>query len=77
MVMLQCARLGLAGAAVGWLSAIGLTRLLASLLYGVKPADPISFLAAPLLLGSVALIGAWVPALRASRVDPGTALRSE
>jgi putative ABC transport system permease protein len=77
MVILQCGRLALAGAAIGCLCAIGLTRFLANLLYGVKPEDPMSFLAAPLVLGSVALLAAWIPALRASRVDPSAALRSE
>ena len=77
MVMLQCVRLALAGTLLGWLAAFGLGRFLASLLYGVKPGDPVSFLAAPLILASVALAGAWIPAVRASRVDPNTALRSE
>ena len=62
--------IGLAGAAV-------LTRLLSSLLYGVKPADPVTFVAAPALLGLVALGACAMPALRASRVDPAEALRQE
>jgi putative ABC transport system permease protein len=76
MVILQCGWLALAGTAIGSLAALGLSRFLASLLYGVKPFDPASLLAAPLVLGSVALFAALVPALRASRVDPNTALRS-
>lgn len=62
--------LGLAGAAV-------LTRSLAAVLYGVKPADPVTFLAAPAVLAAVALVACTGPALRASRVDPAEALRQE
>ncbi len=62
--------IGLAGSAV-------LTRSLASLLYGVKPADPITFVGAPALLALVALAACALPAMRASRVDPAEALRQE
>jgi len=77
MVVFETARLAIVGVAIGAPSAAGLTRFLGSLLYGVKPGDPASFLAVPLVLGSVALVAAWIPALRASRVDPSTALRTE
>jgi ABC-type antimicrobial peptide transport system permease subunit len=50
---------------------------IASLLYGVKARDPISFLAALLLMGGAALAASWIPAFRASRIDPIVALRSE
>jgi ABC-type lipoprotein release transport system permease subunit len=64
-------------ATIGRISAAGLARFLASLLYGVKPDDPVSFLVVPLVLGSVAFVAAWIPAVRASRVDPSVALRAE
>jgi len=61
---------GLAGAAV-------LTRSIGSLLFGVKPLDPVTFLAAPALLALIALVACSVPAMRAARVDPAVALRQE
>lgn len=54
-----------------------LTRLLASFLFGVTATDPITFLVTPLLLGAVALVAVWIPAHRATRVDPMTVLRLE
>jgi putative ABC transport system permease protein len=77
MVAFESARLASAGVAIGTISAAGLARFLASLLYGVKPDDPVSFLVVPLVLGSVAFVAAWIPAVRASRVDPSVALRAE
>jgi putative ABC transport system permease protein len=70
-------RLALIGAAVGIAAALGLTRLIASFLFGVKPWDPMTFVAVPLLLTAVALLAVWVPAFRASKVDPIQALRAE
>ncbi|MGH9821791.1 MAG: ABC transporter permease [Blastocatellia bacterium] len=66
-----------AGLAIGILAAIGLTRFLSSLLFGVKALDPLSLLIAAGLLGCVALVACAAPALRASRVDPLEALRQE
>jgi ABC-type antimicrobial peptide transport system permease subunit len=65
------------GVAVGLLGAWGLSRALASMLYGVTSTDPLTFVGTALLLTLVALTATWVPARRASRVDPVEALRSE
>jgi putative ABC transport system permease protein len=70
-------RLALAGCVVGAGAALALGRLLASFLFGVRPADPPVLLAVALLLVGVALLAAWLPARRAARVDPLTALRAE
>ena len=67
----------LAGLVVGILGAVALTRLVANELFGVKPTDPLTFVAVSLLLALVALIACAVPAWRATRVDPLIALRSE
>ena len=77
MVVIQGMRLVLVGIAIGIGSAFGLTRLLASFLYGVKPFDPMAFTAIPLVLGCVALAAVWLPARQASRLDPVQALRYE
>jgi putative ABC transport system permease protein len=71
--------LALAGGGVlgGVLAALALTRLMQGLLYEVKPVDPITFAAVPAALIAVAIAASAVPALRATRVSPLTALRSE
>jgi ABC-type antimicrobial peptide transport system permease subunit len=77
MVVMQGMRLVLIGIVIGIGSAFGLTRLLASFLFGVKPIDPVAFTAIPILLSCVAMLAIWLPALRASRLDPVEALRYE
>ncbi|MDE3178742.1 MAG: hypothetical protein KGM47_03700, partial [Acidobacteriota bacterium] len=65
------------GLAVGIAAALALTRLLSSLLYAVHPADPLTFISVAVLLAVVALFACCLPARRAARVDPMTALRTE
>ena len=77
LVLFQALRITVAGLAFGVAAAFGLTRLLNAQLFGVKPSDPLTFTAAPLILLLVALAAACIPALRASRVDPMVALRHE
>jgi putative ABC transport system permease protein len=71
------ARLAFAGIALGLVGALALSRLLASMLFGVQPSDPATFAAVALLLAAVALLACYMPARRAMRVDPIVALRYE
>ncbi len=77
MVLRQGARLVLAGLGVGILLGLGLARVMAGALAGVGPHDSVTFTLVPLLLGAVGLLATVVPAVRAARVEPATALRSE
>ncbi|MFT4113903.1 ADOP family duplicated permease [Silvibacterium sp.] len=76
-VIRQGMMLALIGVAIGIGGAFGLTRFLSSFLFGVKTLDPVAFIAMPLGLCAIALLSTWVPARRATRVDPMTALRLE
>ena len=77
MVAVHGLSIALFGIGIGLACAAALTRVLASLLYGVGPSDSLTFAAVPLLLAVVALSASAAPAWRASRVDPAVALRQE
>jgi predicted permease len=77
LVVWQGMRLALAGVVLGMGAAFGLNRLISSFLFGVKPWDPTVFIAVPLILTAVALFAVWLPATRASKLDPMQALRVE
>ena len=77
LVVGQGLRLTLAGLAIGVVIALGLTRLLTGMLFSVKPTDPLTFVAVAALLCSIALLACYLPARRATRVDPVVALRYE
>jgi putative ABC transport system permease protein len=70
-------RLALLGVAAGLAVAFGLTRLMSTLLFGVSATDPMIFGLIPLLIVTVALLACWIPARRATKVDPMIALRIE
>ncbi len=77
LVVMHGMKLTGAGVVLGVAAAFGLTRLMASLLFGVKTWDPAVFVTVPVILTAVALIAVWLPATRASRLDPMQALRVE
>jgi predicted permease len=77
MVVSQGLRLVVIGLVAGLAAAAALGKVMATLLYGVTPWDPTTLIGAPLVLGAIALMATWLPARRASRVDPIEALRYE
>jgi putative ABC transport system permease protein len=77
MVMRQGLRLSIAGIAIGVVTAALASRGLTTLLFGISPLDPASYVAVVLLLIGVSMLASWLPAWRASRVDPSITLRSE
>jgi putative ABC transport system permease protein len=77
MVVFQGMRLAIVGVIVGIAAAFGLARFMSSFLFGVTTRDPLVFVGVPLLLSGVALLAVWLPARRASQVDPIIALRYE
>ncbi len=77
LIMREGAKFSVIGISLGLVSALALTRLLASELYGVSPADPATFLAAAVLMTAVTLLACYIPTRRAMRVDPLVALRQD
>jgi putative ABC transport system permease protein len=77
MVALDGLTLACAGVILGVAAALGLTQFLASMLFSVRPADPLTFASVSVLLVAVALVSSYIPARRATKVDPLVALRYE
>jgi ABC-type antimicrobial peptide transport system permease subunit len=77
LVVGQGFKLAVIGVVIGIAGALGLTRFLSSLLYGVTPTDPLTFVGVSLLLVAVALLACYIPARRATKVDPMVVLRYE
>jgi ABC-type antimicrobial peptide transport system permease subunit len=77
LVVGQGMRLAIVGLSLGIVAALGSTRMMDKLLFGIRPNDPVTFVTITLLLVGVALLATWIPARRAVRTDPTTALRTE
>jgi predicted permease len=77
MVLKDGARMTLVGIVLGLVGAVGLTRLMRSMLYGVRPTDPLTFVCVAALLCAIAMLACYVPARRAMKVDPMEALRHQ
>jgi predicted permease len=77
MVVADGARMTLVGVVIGLAAAVGLTRLMSDMLFGVTPLDPLTFAAVTIGLGAIALFACYLPARRAAKVDPMVALRYE
>ena len=65
------------GVGVGLAAALSVSHLVANLLFSVSPVDPATFIGVPLVLGTMALLASYVPAFRATRIDPAIALRGD
>jgi ABC-type antimicrobial peptide transport system permease subunit len=77
IVLRQAILLGVVGVALGTIGSLFATRALQSLVFGVTPRDPATFISVALLLLAIATVAALMPALRATRIDPTSALRAE
>lgn len=77
LVMRRGLTLAVAGIAIGVAGALAMGRAMAGLLYGVTGADPLTFVGVALLLGAAVMLACYIPARRATRVDPMIALRYE
>lgn len=77
MVLWQGIRLAATGAVLGAIASLGLVRFMSTLLYGIKPIDPVVICLACVTLGVVAVLAAYLPAHRAAKLDPIEVLRSE
>ena len=77
MVLRQGTLLSLSGTAIGTLAALAFARLIESLLYEIPPRDPMTYVSVCAILSFVALLASYVPAVRATRLDPMVALRYE
>jgi predicted permease len=77
LVLGRALRIVAVGLVIGLVGAVGVTRVLQTFLFGVTPTDPIAFAAVTLLLLAVGVLAAWLPARRATRIDPSAALRAE
>ncbi len=77
MILSDGANMTMVGIVIGVLAALGLTRLMSNMLFGVKPTDPVTFAGVAVLLGAIAFLACYLPARRATKVDPMVALRYE
>ena len=77
MILRQSMVVTLSGTVIGLIGALGLTRLMQSLLFEVSATDPVTFLTAPVILVLVSLVATWLPVRKAARINPIEALRSE